>query len=70
AAERDEPQRAATLLGHAGRLRDESGVEVPAFQHADVTHVLATAVEALGADALLVAFDRGKQAREVMVPTS
>jgi tetratricopeptide (TPR) repeat protein len=37
AAERDEPERAAMLLGQADRLRDESGVAVPAFQHDDVT---------------------------------
>ena len=32
AAERDEPERAATLLGQADRLRADAGVEVPAFQ--------------------------------------
>ena len=36
AAQRDERDRAATLLGHAERLRVESGVGVPAFLHDDV----------------------------------
>ncbi len=36
AAERDEPDHAATLLGHADRLRTESGVETPDFLHDDV----------------------------------
>ena len=36
AAERDDPERAATLLGQAERLRADAGVEVPAFQHDDV----------------------------------
>ena len=36
AAERDEPERAATLLGQADRLRIESGVEIPAFLQHDV----------------------------------
>jgi len=53
AAERDEPEQAATLLGQAGHLRDESGVEVPAFQYPDVTRARGTAVAALGADAFL-----------------
>jgi predicted ATPase len=36
AAEQDDPERAATLLGHADDLRSESGVEVPVFHRADV----------------------------------
>jgi len=70
AAERDEAERAATLLGHAGRLRDESGVEVPAFQHADVSRAREAAVAALGADAFLFAFERAKQGHEVAAPAS
>lgn len=37
AAERDEQDHAATLLGHADRLRVESSVPVPAFLHDNVT---------------------------------
>jgi len=69
-AERDEPEQAATLLGQADGLRDESGVEVPAFQHADVTRARGTAVAALGSDAFIVAFDRGKQGLEAVAATS
>ena len=65
AAERDEPVRAATLLGHADRLRHESGVEVPAFQRDDVAGAREAALAALGADAFLAAFERGQQADEV-----
>ena len=36
AAEGDEPDDAATLLGHADRLRVESGVSIPDFLHDDV----------------------------------
>lgn len=70
AAERGAPEQAATLLGEASRLRDESGVEVPGFQHADVTSARGTAVAALGAAAFLVTFDRGRQEHGVPAPTS
>ena len=36
AAERDEPERAATLLAAGRPPADESGVEIPAFLHDDV----------------------------------
>ena len=65
AAERDEPERAATLLGHAGRLRHESGVEVPAFQREDVVGAREAALAALGAGAFLAALERGQQGGEV-----
>ncbi len=70
AAERDEPEQAATLLGQADRLRGEAGVGLPAFQHAEVTRARATAVAALGSDAFIAAFDRGRQGHEVVTPTS
>lgn len=70
AVERDEAERAAALLGSADRLRDESGVEVPAFQHADVTRARKAAVAALGSDAFLVALERGIQGHEVAAPAS
>ena len=47
AAERDEPERAARLLEDADRLRAESGVAVPAFQHDDVTRTREAVVAAL-----------------------
>ena len=65
AAERDEPEQAATLLGHADRLRGGSGVEVPGFQHATVAGAREAAVAVLGSAAFLAAFDRGKQGDEV-----
>jgi predicted ATPase len=50
-AERDEPERAAVLLADADRLRIESGVEMPAFLHDDVTRARGAACAALGSDA-------------------
>jgi hypothetical protein len=47
-AERDEPEQAARLLTDADRLRIESGVEIPAFLHDDVTRARATAFADLG----------------------
>jgi tetratricopeptide (TPR) repeat protein len=66
AAERDEPEQAATLLGQADRLRAESGVEVPAFQHDDVVRARDAAAEALGPAAFRSAFERGKLGNEVV----
>jgi predicted ATPase/DNA-binding SARP family transcriptional activator len=65
AAEREEPERAATLLGDADRLRGESGVGIPAFQQDDVTGAREAAVAALGWGAFCAAFERGRQEREV-----
>ncbi len=65
AVEGGEPERAATLLGRADHLRHESGVEVPAFQHDDVTGAREAASTALGSDAFLAAFERGKHGGEV-----
>jgi tetratricopeptide (TPR) repeat protein len=50
-AERDEPQRAATLLAEADRLRIESGVEIPAFLHDDVARARVAACAALPSEA-------------------
>jgi predicted ATPase/DNA-binding SARP family transcriptional activator len=60
AAERGEPEQAATLLGRSDLLRGESGVEVPAFIRDDVIGARAAAVAALGATAFAAAFARGK----------
>jgi len=59
AAERDEPERAAMLLGQADHLRVESGVEVPAFQVETVSGARTAAIEALGAEAFAAALERG-----------
>jgi tetratricopeptide (TPR) repeat protein len=67
AAERGEPEAAATLLGQAHRLRDDSGVEVPSFQEPDASHAREIAVAALGEDAFCVAFERGAGGAEVLV---
>lgn len=68
AVERGEPERGATLLGNAERLRDESGVEVPTFQHDEVARARAAAISALGPTAFLAAFDRGRQDDTVAPP--
>jgi tetratricopeptide (TPR) repeat protein len=65
AAERAEPAQAATMLGHADRLRCASGVEVPAFQHDDVTRAREAAVAALGESAFCAAFELGTDGDEV-----
>jgi predicted ATPase len=65
AAERDEPVRAATLLGQAARLREESGVEIPAFVRDDAAGAREAAVAALGADAFAAACERGQPAHDV-----
>jgi predicted ATPase/DNA-binding SARP family transcriptional activator len=61
AAERDEPERAATLLGEADRLQQGSALEVPAFQHDVAAEARQAAGAALGPDAFCVAFERGRQ---------
>lgn len=68
AAERDEPARAATLLGQADQLRGNPGVEVPPVHEDDVTRARGAAVATLGADAFLSAFDRGRH--EAVVATT
>jgi predicted ATPase/DNA-binding SARP family transcriptional activator len=65
AAERDEPEEAAVLLGTADHLRRASGLPLPAFQLDDVEGARAAAARALGEPAFLVAFERGRQLGEV-----
>jgi predicted ATPase len=60
AAERDEPERAATLLGQAERLRADAGAQVPEFQRDDVERAREAAVAALGSAAFVAAFERGQ----------
>ncbi len=66
AAESDEPERAATLLGEADRLRTDAGVELPVFHHDDAERASAAAVSALGAAAFSAAFERGRSADQVV----
>jgi len=68
AAERDEPERAATLLGQAEHLRVDSGVEVPAFLQEDVGEARRAAMAALGDDAFAAAFERGRHEEAVSSP--
>jgi predicted ATPase/DNA-binding SARP family transcriptional activator len=65
AAERDEPERAATLLGEADRLQEWSGLEVPAFQHDVAAEARQAAGAALGPDAFCAAFEEGRNGDEV-----
>jgi hypothetical protein len=65
AAEGDDPDRAASLLGQAERLRADSGAEVPPFQHDDVAQARETAVAALGSTAFLAALKSGRIGAEV-----
>jgi predicted ATPase/DNA-binding SARP family transcriptional activator len=65
AAERDDPERAALLLGQAERLRTDAGAEVPPFQSADLDRALAATAAALGPDAFLAAFERGRLGDEL-----
>ena len=60
AVEGDDPERAASLLGQADRLRSDAGADVPAFQHADAKRAEERAVAALGPAVFLVAFERGR----------
>lgn len=59
AMRRGEAERAAALLGQAGRLRDESGVEVPAFQREDRDRAESAARAALGPAGFRAAYDEG-----------
>jgi hypothetical protein len=70
AAERDEPERAATLLGQAEHLRVDSGVEVPAFLQEDVGEARRAAMAALGDDAFAAAFERGRHEEAVSSPAA
>jgi hypothetical protein len=59
-AERDDPERVATLLGQAERLRADAGAEVPSFQHDDVDRARDAAVAAIGSAAFLAVFERAQ----------
>ncbi|MDQ1495866.1 MAG: hypothetical protein QOG69_2349, partial [Actinomycetota bacterium] len=65
AAERDDAERAATLLGQAERLRADAGAEVPTFQRDDVDRARDAAVGALGPAGFLAAFERGRLGGEL-----
>jgi predicted ATPase/DNA-binding SARP family transcriptional activator len=68
AAERDEPANAATLLGRAARLREESRVVTPTFQRDDVSRTFERARGALGPDAFDAAFELGRAGDGVAAP--
>ena len=61
AAEADEPERAARLLGQAERLRHDADAPVPAFQREDLDRARATATAMLGEDAFLAAYEQGRR---------
>jgi hypothetical protein len=60
AAEADEPEEAAVLLGQVERLHADAGTEIASFQRDDVEQARAAAVAALGAAAFVAAFERGR----------
>jgi tetratricopeptide (TPR) repeat protein len=64
AAERDEPEEAAVLLGEADRLRADAAVEIPAFQREDAAQAREAAMAALGSAAFGTAFEQGQRAAE------
>ena len=61
AAEADDPERAARLLGQAERLRHDADAPVPAFQRDDLDRARATATAMLGEDAFLAAYEQGRR---------
>ncbi len=61
AAEADDPERAARLLGQAERLRHDADAPVPAFQREDLDRARATATAMLGEDAFLAAYEQGRR---------
>lgn len=63
AAEQDDSVRAARLLGHAERLRQDAGSPVPAFQHDDLDRARARSIAALGAEAFDAEVALGRQGR-------
>ena len=54
AAERDDPEQAATRLGQASRLRAHAGAGLPGFQEDEEQQARTRATDALGADAFTV----------------
>jgi predicted ATPase/DNA-binding SARP family transcriptional activator len=69
AADRAEAERSATLLGQADRLRDGTGVGIPAFVEQDVARAREAAITALGHDAFVVVSERNQHAVEVTRPS-
>jgi predicted ATPase/DNA-binding SARP family transcriptional activator len=67
AAEGNEPERAAGLLGRAERLRSDAGAEVPSFLHDDEHRARQTAVAALGPTAFAACFEQALRG-EVATP--
>ena len=67
AAEGNEPERAAGLLGRAERLRADAGAEVPSFLHDDEHRARQTAVAALGPAAFAACFEQALRG-EVATP--
>ena len=65
AAERDEPEPAAVLLGQAERLRADAGVEVPTFQLDDLARAREVTAAALGSAVFLAAVERGRFAADM-----
>ena len=65
AAEREEPERSAAMLGQADGLRNDTGVGIPAFLQHDVARAREASIVALGRDAFGAAFECAKHAAEV-----
>jgi len=64
AAERDDPEQAATRLGQASRLRAHAGAMLPGFQEDDEQQARTRATDALGADAFTPAYERAASGAE------
>jgi tetratricopeptide (TPR) repeat protein len=60
AAERDQPEEAAELLGRADRLRSDAGAEIPVFQRGDLERARAAARSGLDEATYLAAVERGR----------
>jgi predicted ATPase/DNA-binding SARP family transcriptional activator len=63
AAEEGDGKQAARLLGHADRLRNDAAAPVPVFQREDLDRARDRAVDLLGYDAFLAAFELGQRGR-------
>jgi hypothetical protein len=63
AAEDGDGKQAARLLGHADRLRNDAAAPVPVFQREDLDRARERAVDLLGHDAFLAAFELGQRGR-------
>jgi hypothetical protein len=62
AIERGEADKGAQLLGHAARLRERCGSEIPAFQRDEIARATALAEQTLHPDGLIAAFEQGRRA--------